>query len=99
MATLKLIPVKDYCRIHGLDVRFVQDLSTNDIVELQVIKRTSYIPVSQIPILERAIRISNDLEINVAGISTIFSLLQRLEDKEKELRKLRSRLNFLGDED
>ena len=94
MATIQFIPVKDYCRIHNLDIAFVQDLSSNDIVELHVIKRTQYIPVSQIPVLERAIRLANDLEINAAGISTIFSLLDRLNKKEQELKTLRNRLSF-----
>lgn len=94
MATIKMITVKQFCTYHQVDPSFIEALHHNGIIELVAEKRTRYIPMNQVSRLEQAVRMHLDLELNVNGIDTVLHLLNRLQQKEEELRKLKNRLNF-----
>ncbi len=94
MAIQKLIAVKEFCAHHGISAEFLFDLQHNEIIELVMIKRTSFINVKQLSYLEKVIRLYRDLQINVEGIQTILQLLATIERKETELNYLRNQLDF-----
>lgn len=91
---LQLISIKEYCKYNNIETYFVEELAVYDIVELQTVKRTKYISLSQIPIIEKAIRLSRDLSVNTEGIHAIFSLLNQMAQKEKEIIEMKRRLAF-----
>jgi len=43
---------------------------------------------SAVPLIQKALRLREDLEINDAGIGVIFELLDRIESLEKRIRDL-----------
>ncbi len=94
MASPKLITVREFCTHHQISMEFILQLQQYELIELQIEKRTYFIPESRIDKLEKIIRLHNDLEINMEGIQTIFHLLDSLEKKETELIKLKNQLAF-----
>ena len=94
MATQKLVAVKEFCRHHKIDLEFIQSLRRNEMIELVMIKRTSFIAEDDLQSLEKAVRLYHELDINIEGIQTILHLLSSLEKKENELMTLRNQLGF-----
>lgn len=94
MASQKLIAVKEFCLYHQIQIALILELESHDLVELVWVKRTSYIPEKNLPLLEKILRLYNELDINTAGIQTILQLLHTIESKEIELQKLRNQLEF-----
>lgn len=94
MATQKLVAVKEFCLHHNITPQFIQDLHRNEIIELVMVKRTSFIPEKKLHALEKIVRLYNDLHINIEGIQTVLQLLSSLEKKEAELNELKNRLEF-----
>ncbi len=87
-----LIATKDICTYHEVEYTFISSLSEAGLVELKVVNKTTYIPESGLQKLERMIRLHNELEINVAGIEAITHLLERVEQMQEEMRRLRNRV-------
>jgi chaperone modulatory protein CbpM len=94
MATKKMIAVKEFCSHHNISVEFVEELYFNEMIELEKVKRKSFIAEKDLQHLEKAVRLHNELHINIEGIQTILHLLSSLEKKEAELKTLRNQLAF-----
>ncbi len=94
MATQKLVAVKQFCSYHNISEEFIQHLRQNDIIELIIVKRTGYIDEKQLHILEKAVRLHNELQVNPEGVQTILHLLSSLEKKQAEINTLRNLLEF-----
>ena len=87
-----LIATTDICTYHEVEYTFISSLSEAGLVELKVVNKTTYIPESELQKLERMIRLHNELEINVAGIEAITHLLERIEQMQEEMRRLRNKV-------
>lgn len=87
-----LIATTDICTYHEVEYTFISSLSEAGLVELKVVNKTTYIPESELQKLERMIRLHNELEINVAGIEAITHLLERVEQMQEEMRRLRNKV-------
>jgi len=94
MAAQKLIAVKEFCIHHNIGREFIINLHNNELIELVTVKRTLYIPETGLQLLEKIIRMHNELQINIEGIQTILQLLSSIDKKEKELTSLRNQLSF-----
>lgn len=99
MSAETLIPAIEFCKIHNIEVSFISSLEENGIIELTIIGETGYIQESQLQDLERIIRLYNDLEINIEGIETVINLLNRINDLQKEIMRLRNTLRLYENED
>lgn len=86
------IRAKDFCIYHNIEFSFLTHLESSGLVRLSSVKRTSYIPLEEIPKLEKYVRLYYEMDINVEGIETIDYLLSRIEEMQKEIRLLRNRL-------
>lgn len=89
-----MIPVKTFCSHHNISDDIIFELHHCELIELVKVKRTSFIIESQIPSIERMVRIYTDLEVNAQGIETIMHLLRTLEIKEREIISLQNQLSF-----
>ena len=87
-----LIATTDICTYHEVEYTFISSLSEAGLVELKIVNKATYIPESELQKLERMIRLHNELEINVAGIEAITHLLERVEQMQEEMRRLRNRV-------
>jgi len=89
-----LIPAKEFCDSHHLEFSFVYTLQQYGLVETTIIEQTIYFPVSQLPQAERIARLHNELGINMEGIDAIKHLLQRVEEMQQEIAKLKNKLSL-----
>jgi hypothetical protein len=94
MATKKLIAVKTFCQYHNISHDFILDLHRNELIELVMIKRTRYIPETQLHELERILRIYNEFNVNIEGLQIVLHLLSSLQKKEAALTALKNHLAF-----
>lgn len=87
-----LIIVSDYCDKCHIDPSFILLLEEDGLIEIQVVEKQRYIPVSQLRDLERYTRMYYDLSINIAGIDAIRHLLDRMQTMQDEIYKLRRQM-------
>jgi len=90
----ELIPAKEFCDSHHLEFSFIYTLQQYGLVETSTIEQTIYFPASQLPQAERIARLHNELGINMEGIDAIKHLLQRVEEMQQEIARLRDKLSL-----
>ena len=88
----ELIPAKDFCIHHNIEYSFISSLQNSGLISVISIKSSSYIHQDEIHKLEKFVRLHYDLDINIEGIETINYLLERIEEMQKEIVKLRNRI-------
>ena len=86
-----LIETTDICTYHEVEYSFLSSLNEAGLVELKVVNHTTYISESELHKLEKMIRMHHELEINIAGIEAITHLLERIEQMQEEMRRLKNR--------
>jgi len=89
-----LIPANEFCTSHHLEFSFIHMLHQYGLVEITTIEQTVYFPVSQLPQAERIARLHNELGINMEGIDAIKHLLQRVEEMQHEIARLKDKLSL-----
>lgn len=87
-----LIPAETFCLSHQIEVQFIEDLHDFGLVEVVSKKKTLFIPETEIQKLGRILVFNRELDINLAGIETIFQLLERIEGMQDRLTKLENKL-------
>jgi chaperone modulatory protein CbpM len=87
-----VILVEDYCLNYAIDQSFVFDLEEYGLVELVVVEEKQFIPLHQVPVIEKFSHLYYELDINVDGIDAISHLLRKVEMMQEEIRTLRNRL-------
>ena len=76
------ITLQQFCTFHRVEPVLIHEFIDYGIIELPVEEReVTVIPESQIPRIERALRLHNELEVNSAGIHIILRLLDQLESR------------------
>jgi len=89
-----LIPANEFCVHHNIGISFISSLHENGLIKITTIEETSYIHKKQLPDLERIIRFSSELDINIEGIESIIHLLKRINEMQKEITVLKNRLEM-----
>ena len=89
MKTEDLIPAKDFCIHNNIEYSFISTLHDSGLIHVTFIKRSSFIHTDELHKLEKFIRLHYDLDINVEGIETINYLLDKIEDMQLEILRLR----------
>ena len=80
-----LIPLQHLCTHHGVEI---------GLVEITTIEQTLYVSNEKLEDIEKILRLHHELDINMEGIDVIINLLQQLENKETELKKIQNKLHF-----
>ncbi len=93
MQTEAMIPVHEFCIHHNIEQSFIYSLKDSGLVEINRIEETICIPVSQLPRLEKLIRLY-EMDINLEGIETITYLLQRINNMQQQIVQLSNKLNL-----
>lgn len=89
-----MITLNEFCTSHQIEISFVQSLEDYGLVTTIVIDQTMYIDASELPKLERIVRLHQELNINPEGLDVIDHLLQQMQDMQHEITQLRNRLDF-----
>ncbi len=93
MKTEEMIAVHEFCVHHNIEQSFIYSLKDSGLVEINSIEETICISASQLPVLEKLIRLY-EMDINLEGIETITYLLKRISDMQQEIVTLSNRLSM-----
>lgn len=94
MQELNLIPAKDFCLHHNIEVSFIHSLHDYGLIEITATDEDCFLQPEQLDELEKMVRLYYDLRINLEGIDAIQHLLQRMDDMQREVNELRTRLRL-----
>lgn len=97
MDTKQLIPAREFCAHHNIEVSFISSLQANGLIEITTIEETAFIQVSQLKHLEKFIRLYYDLDINLEGVESISHLLQKISSMQDEITMLKNKLRLYED--
>jgi len=90
-----MIPAVEFCVHHNIELSFIHSLRDYDMIETVLKKEEIYLPISELPRLEKIIRLHFELHINLEGIETITHLLERMEVMQERIKQLTNRLKGL----
>jgi chaperone modulatory protein CbpM len=89
-----LIAASEFCAGHHIEVSFIESLAQHGLVNIATIGEQLAIPDTQLPSLEKMVRLHYDLDINLEGIETIFHLLERIEALQQEMLDLQKKIGL-----
>ena len=90
MKTEDLIPAKDFCLHHNIEYSFINSLQNSGLIHVTSVKRSTFIHIDEMKKLEKFVRLHYDLEINLEGLETINHLLDKIEEMQSEIVRLRN---------
>ena len=93
MLTEEMIPADTFCIHHNIELAFIYSLKDSGLIEITHIEEKVFVPVSQLPHLEKLVRLYQEMDINLEGIETITYLLQRMNDMQQKIVQLSNRLS------
>ena len=94
MQTTDFIVADEFCVNHHLEISFIHSLREHGMIETMIVDQALCIYTEELPRLEQIVRLHRDLNINLEGIEVINDLLQRIEEMQDEIMRLRKRLDF-----
>ncbi|MBB4037129.1 hypothetical protein GGR21_003044 [Dysgonomonas hofstadii] len=90
-----IIKITEYCSKNGIETDFLYLLEKENLIELHFIDNEYWIDDSQFKPLEEYARWYYDLSINIEGIDVIRNLLDRMDNMQTEISRLREQLRLL----
>lgn len=97
MNTENLILITTLCKQYQVEESFFSVLNEYGFVEIVVVKNTSFIHEDNVTVVDKIIRMRNDLNLNMEGIDTVFNLLEKIDDLQNELNTVKNRLRLYED--
>ncbi|GAB4045946.1 chaperone modulator CbpM [Spirosoma litoris] len=94
MQTTHLISVRDFCVHHHVEITFVETLADNGLIETTLVEQTTYVQPEQVGRLEKFVRLHQELAIHTEDLDVVSDLLDRVEDLQQQLARLKNRLVF-----
>lgn len=89
-----LIPAKDFCHYHNIEYSFITSLEDSGLITVTSVEESAFIHSEELEKLEKFVRLHYDLQINIEGIETIYHLLQKIEQMQREIMQLRNATAF-----
>lgn len=93
--TSELIIIREYCIQNQVEPDFIVQLENEGLIQISVVEEERYIHISQLKHLDQYVRWYYDLSINVAGIDVIQNLLDRIDDMQEEINRLKEQLRLI----
>ena len=93
-----MIIVNEFCVHHNIEVSFINSLKESGLVEFTSVKEKICVPESQLPHLEKLVRLYYEMDINLEGIETITYLLSRMNEMQQKIVQLNNRLKLYENE-
>jgi hypothetical protein len=90
----QLVPANEFCIHHQVEMNFIYSLRDYGLIDVISNEGNDYLSAEKLNELEKIIRLHYDLDVNMEGIDVILHLLKQLENAERELGQLKSRLKF-----
>lgn len=97
MGATAFIRIKEFCINYGIEESFVFDLQEYEVIQIKLIDDEPHLPEQELPILEKMIRMHQELDINPQGLQAIYHLLEKVNELQEEVTLLNRRLNRFRD--
>ncbi len=94
MSQVNYIALSTVCKHYEIELTLFQQLNETGLIEVIEIQESPCISEDKLQNLEKMLRLHQELEINAAGIETIFHLLDRIQNLQKQTLGLKSRLRL-----
>ena len=95
--TQDFIIADEFCASQHLEISFIHSLKDHGMIETIFVDQVLCIQAEELPRLEQIVRLHRDLDINLEGIEVINDLLQRIEEMQDEIARLKKRLDLFED--
>lgn len=89
-----LISIQLLCYHYNVPVSFLNQLYDNELIEIQLVEKESFISKTQIKDVEKIMRLHFDLDINIEGVDAIYNLLKQVETLKEEVVVLNNKLKL-----
>lgn len=89
------ISIKTFCERHGVGESFVYSMYEYEILQVEQNQDEGKLHVEDLPLLEKMVRLHNELDINPEGIQAIHHLLGQVESLQQEVASLKKKLDTL----
>ena len=99
MQTDEPIPVNEFCIHHKIELSFIHSLKDVGLIEVIQLDEKLCVPLSQLPQLEKLVRLYYEMDINLEGIETITYLLNRMNDMQQQIVKLKNHIQLYENEE
>lgn len=83
------ISIEQCCVYYNVETTFLYQLDEYGLIELIHSEETAYIAFEQLADLEKYMHLHYELEINLEGLETIKHLLDRVNELQKEIIRLK----------
>lgn len=93
--TSELIIIKEYCIQNQVEPDFIIQLENEGLIQVSIVEEERYIHISQLKHLDQYVRWYYDLSINVAGIDVIQNLLDKIDDMQEEIHRLKEQIRLI----
>lgn len=90
----QFIMAEKFCDSHEIELSFLSSLNEFGLIDIILIEEKKLIAESQLPKLEKLVRLHYDLQINLEGIDAIANLLERINGIQEENTILKNRLRL-----
>lgn len=94
MQTEELILLDEFCIHHNIELNFIYALKDSGLISLTANEDQICITGSQLPHLEKLVRLYYEMDINLEGIETITYLLSRMQEMQQQIILLNNRLSI-----
>lgn len=94
MQTEEMIIINEFCLHHHIDPGFIDALKNSGLIEVTITDEKSFMSESQLPHLEKLVRLHYEMDINLEGIETITYLLNRMTEMQQQITHLNNRLRI-----
>jgi hypothetical protein len=88
------IALSTICKHYEIEMTLFKQLNETGLIEVIEIQESPCILEDKLENLEKILRLHQELEINSAGIETIFHLVDRIQNLQQETLDLKSRLRL-----
>ena len=93
----KLIPIEQLCVNYKVEMSLFYELQDFDIIEILSIEDSQFIHEENVSLVEKVVRMQNDLNINLEGVDAVLNLLDKINDLQAELNVVKNRLRLYED--
>lgn len=94
MPTTHLIAANEFCIYHNIELSFIYSLQQSGLITVTVVEEKLFIEESELPQLEKLVRLYHEMDINLEGIETITYLLQRMHGMQRQIAALENKLRM-----
>lgn len=91
----ELIIIQEYCIQNQVEPDFIIQLEDEGLIQVSIVENERYIHISQLRHLDQYVRWYYDLSINVAGIDVIRNLLDKIDEMQKEMHRLKEKIKLI----